>query len=340
VFLSQEMADAWRQDHQMTQHDSNKPSERAALPVGRASLRDARLPPLNLFRTFESAAWHGSFTLAADELGVTQSAVSQQVRQLEEFLHMRLFQRAPRRLQLTPEGAIFASSIRESLAMIARACARLRDPGMPSTLSVSVYPSFGARWLSRRITSFADMHPNIKVTILAAKDSVQFERQGIDLAVRWGNGDWPGATSESLGRQAILPVCSPSYLANSPRIGSPKDLKSHRLLQTLEGNHWPAWFEAAGEFGNSFDQALHFSDAIMMLEACAEGRGIGLASWMLLESDFKSGRLVPAFNLPIEIGEGFYLLWPETRGEKPPATVFRKWLLQEATMTLSADNRI
>lgn len=315
--------------------DSEDAGGPAKLPVGRASLLATRLPPLNLFRAFESAAWHGSFTLAAQELGVTQSAISQQVRQLEEFLGMRLFQRSPRRLQLTPEGAVFASSLRESLAMMARACARLRGPGTPSTLNVSVYPSFGARWLGRRIGAFVDRHPQVKLTIMGSKDAVQFSRQGVDIAVRWGNGTWPGAIAQSLGRQPIFPVCSPSFLAAIRRPRRPADLARHRLLQMLDGNHWPAWFEAAGAPGVAFDQGVHFSDTSMMLDACAEGQGIGLASYMLLEGELKSGRLVRAFDFAIEIGEGFCLLWDATLASKPPVAAFRDWILAEAAASLA-----
>jgi len=320
----------------MTPRESDEPAGRAPLPVGRANLLATRLPPLNLFRAFEAAAWHTSFTLAAEELGVTQSAISQQVRQLEEFLGMRLFQRSPRRLQLTPEGAIFASTVREALAMMGRACARLRDPGTPSTLNVSVYPSFGARWLGRRIAAFVDRHPQIKVTIMGSKDTVQFSRQGVDIAVRWGNGTWPGAIAQSLGRQPIFPVCSPAYLASARKLRRPRDLTAHRLLQMLDGNHWPAWFEAAGEPGVTFDQGVHFSDATMMLDACAEGQGIGLASYLLLEGDLRSGRLVRAFDFGIEIGEGFHLLWDASLASKPPVGAFRDWILAEAAETLAA----
>lgn len=305
------------------------------MPVGRSSLNAVRMPPLNLLKTFEAAAWHSSFTVAGQELNITQSAVSQQVRQLEDFLGQRLFDRLPRRLQLTPEGAIFANSVRESLTMIGRACLRLRDPNVPTSLRVDVFPSFGARWFSARVSQFINAHPDVKLTILASKDESASGRAGIDVAVRWGRQDDESGRYNSLGAQPILPVCSPEYFATHSEIATFADIVSHRRLQTLERNHWPAWFEAAGLSQTGEENGPYFSDATMMLEACVDGQGIGLATFFLVERDLSSGRLVCPVNLAIEIGEGFHFMVAGHDNERPASLMFRQWLTEAATESLS-----
>ncbi|MEP7456362.1 LysR substrate-binding domain-containing protein [Phyllobacterium sp. SB3] len=297
------------------------------------------MPPLNLLKTFEAAAWHSSFTVAGQELNMTQSAVSQQVRQLEDFLGQRLFDRLPRRLQLTPEGAIFANSIRESLTMIGRACLRLRDPKVPTSLKVDVFPSFGTRWFSARVSSFLDAYPDIKLTVLASKDEGNGSRAGIDLTVGWGRRNDGSGRYESLGAQPIFPVCSPAYLENHKRISEFADLITHRRLQTLERNHWPAWFEAASLSQAVDENGPYFSDATMMLEACVEGQGIGLATFFLVERDLLSGRLVCPVNLAIEIGEGFHFTVNGNDNERPASRVFREWLAETAKISLSNASR-
>jgi len=170
-----------------------------------------RLPPLNLFRTFERAARHGSFRMAAAELCVTPSAVSQQIRQLEDYLGVRLFHRLPRRVELTRDGMRLATSVKEAIAMLSAACERIIADDEPTMICVNAASALASRWLVSRLKAFMDAHRNIRVMLQAASDEIDFSRQDIDIAIRWGAGGWNGARAERLVDDVISPVCSPEF---------------------------------------------------------------------------------------------------------------------------------
>ncbi|MFE0756758.1 transcriptional regulator GcvA [Inquilinus sp. NPDC058860] len=306
------------------------PPEAAPPREGRAGRRAARLPQLNLFRVFDAAAQHHSFTAAADELCVTQSAVSQQIRQLEEFLEVRLFRRLPRRLELTREGTALAGVVHEALAMLGRACDRIADPATPTVLCVNAAPALASRWLVPRLKRFMETHPLVKVTLLASNDPVDFDRQDIDVAIRWGSGRWPGVRAEPMGREPIFPVCSPSLLPDGRPLRRAEELSRHTLLQVVHGHSWTAWQEAAGGIGVDLAESLYFSDASLMLEAAAQGQGVGLSSYLLVESELKSGRLVRAFETELTTEDGYYILSSPEYGDKPAIANFRAWIRAEA----------
>jgi len=301
----------------------------ASAPEPRAARRFSRLPPVNLFRVFDAAARHGSFTTAAEELCVTQSAVSQQVRQLEDLLEVRLFRRMPRRVELTREGTALASAVHEAMALLVRACDRIADPKVPAVLCVNAPAAIASRWLVPRLKRFMQLNPQVKVTLLASSDPVNFDRQDIDVAIRWGHGRWPGARVESLGSDRLFPVCAPSLLREGPPIQGPADLARHTLLQVVDRSLWATWFAAAGAVGVGFDETLYFNDAGLMLDAAVQGQGVALASHMLAESDLKSGRLVRLFETEIETGEGFHVLTSPDFSEKPAVAEFRRWIRLE-----------
>ncbi|TBW35482.1 transcriptional regulator GcvA [Siculibacillus lacustris] len=295
-----------------------------------------RLPPLNLFRVFDAVARHASFTAAADELCVTQSAVSQQIRQLEEFLEVRLFRRLPRKIELTREGTALANAAAEAIIMLSRACERMVDPDMPTVLCVSAAPSIASRWLVPRLKRFMKLNPRIKITLLTSTDPVDFERQDIDVAIRWGDGRWPGLSVELLGREPVFPVCSPALLAETADLGFPADLGGQVLLQVVNGQSWANWFEDAGIGGGAGGDALYFGDAGVMLEAAAQGHGIGLATYLLVEHDLKSGRLIRASEIESQADGGFYLLSNPNYAEKPAIAEFRRWIRLEAEEAIAA----
>lgn len=301
---------------------------------GRGSRRTHRLPPLNLFRVFDAAARNGSFTTAAEELCVTQSAVSQQIRQLEDLLDVRLFRRLPRRVELTREGNSLASAVRESMALLAHACDRIADPKAPAVLCVNALPSIASRWLVPRLKRFMQLHPQIKVTLLASSDPVDFDRQDIDIAIRWGRGNWPGVRAEPLGRGRLFPVCSPALLREGPPLTGPQDLSRYTLLQAVNSSLWATWFSAAGAPGLAFDESLFFNDAGLMLDAAVQGQGIALASHLLVEQDLKSGRLVRPFETEIETEDGYHVLTSPEFSEKPVVAEFRRWIRLEAAQSL------
>ncbi|MEZ0211572.1 MAG: transcriptional regulator GcvA [Xanthobacteraceae bacterium] len=298
----------------------------AARPAPPAARRPTRLPPLNLFRVFDAAARHGNFTSAAEELCVTQSAVSQQIRQLEELLEVRLFRRMPRRVELTREGTALASAVGESIGLLVRACERIADPKAPVVLCVNAPPSIASRWLVPRLKRFMQLYPQFKVTLLASNDPVDFDRQDIDVAIRWGSGVWPNARVEMLAPDRLFPVCSPALLREGPALARPRDMARHTLLQVVNGSFWGTWFAAAGAGHVAFEETLYFNDAGLMLDAAVQGQGIALASPLLAESDLKAGRLVRPFDVEIETGSGFYVLTSPDYSEKSAVAEFRAWI--------------
>ncbi|MGE0213977.1 MAG: LysR family transcriptional regulator, partial [Parvibaculaceae bacterium] len=217
-----------------------------------------RLPPLNLFRAFDAAVRHLSFTAAADELLVTQSAVSQQIRQLEEFLDVRLFRRLPRGLELTREGTALAGTVVEALNMMARACGKLADPEAPTVLCLNASPAFASKWLAPRLKHFMEVHPNIRVTLLSSTDPVSFNRQDIDVAIRWGRGHWEGAHAELIAREPILGLCSPSLAEPGSDGFVLRDIGEHTLLQVINQPGWTVWLEQQGVSGSAFKDTLYF----------------------------------------------------------------------------------
>jgi LysR family glycine cleavage system transcriptional activator len=297
--------------------------------AGNLTRRPNRLLPLNLFRVFETAARHGSFTSAADELCVTQSAVSQQIRQLEDLLNVRLFRRLPRRVELTREGTALASAVHESLALLVRACERISDPMAPTVLCINAPPAIASRWLVPRLKRFMQLYPHVKVTLLASNDAVDFDRQDIDVAIRWGHGDWSGARVERLGHDRLFAVCSPSMLREGPVIVTPRDLTRRTLLQDMNSSLWATWFAAAGVAGVRFDETLYFNDSGLMLDTAVQGQGVALASHLLVENDLKAGRLIRPFDIEISTGQGYHVLTSPDFSEKPAVAEFRQWIRGE-----------
>ncbi|MFZ5677612.1 MAG: transcriptional regulator GcvA [Pseudomonadota bacterium] len=300
------------------------------MPLDKSSAGKARrLPPLNLFRAFDAASRHLSFTLAAEELLVTQSAVSQQIRQLEEFLDVRLFRRLPRGLELTHEGTALAGTVSEALNMIGRACGKLVDPTAPTILSVNAAPAFASKWLTPRLKHFMDRHENIRVTLLSSSDPVNFNRQDIDVAIRWGADDWDGMHADPISEGAAFAVCSPALLDGLPDNPDLAQLRHLTLLQVVHQPHWTIWAEAAGLAGKSFADTLYFGDAGLMIDAALQGQGLCFVTPLLVEADLKAGRLVAIAGSDIRLPERFHLLCTLDMRDKPKISLFREWLLGE-----------
>jgi LysR family glycine cleavage system transcriptional activator len=300
--------------------------------AGSRSSRPTRLPPLNLFRAFDAAARNLSFTKAADELMVTQSAVSQQIRQLEEFLDVRLFRRLPRRLELTREGVPLAGAVHEAISLMRRACGRLADPAAPALLCVNATPSFATRWLAPRLHRFMEINPNIKVTLLASNDPVDFHRQDIDVAIRWGNGEWPGVRANRLAAETIVAVASPELVDRTAPIATIADLRHYVLLQIIDQPLWTDWVDFHGYPTCKYKDALYFNDSSLMIEAAIQGQGICLTSPLLVEAELRNGRLVALFGRGMDVEDGFHLLCSEEMFEKPKISAFRDWIFDEVSL--------
>lgn len=296
-----------------------------------------KLPPLNLFRVFDAAARQRSFRLAADELCVTPSAVSQQIRQLEDYFGVRLFHRLPRQVELTRDGTMLADVVQEALAMLVRGCDRLFDPAASTVLCISTSTSLANRWLVNRLKGFMQEHPQIKITLLASNDPVDFKRQDIDVAIRWGKNDWkPEIFAEPLTRDYHFPVCSPAY-RDEHDIRTPDCLKRATVLHEVHGSVWTSWFDTTDSQSMAFGDVLYYGDAALMLEAAVAHQGVCLTNYLLAEKDLTAGRLIAPFETVFNLGEeGYYVLTSVDFTNKPAIETLRSWLKREAAATVRA----
>jgi LysR family glycine cleavage system transcriptional activator len=287
--------------------------------------KEPRLPPLHALRAFEAAARLESFSRAAEELHVTHGAVSHQVRALEEFLGAALFARNGRRVALTADGRAFAERVRAALRDIGEAANSFRRPERANRLTVSLLPSFAARWLMPRIGRFMAKHPEISVNVHASLALVDFERDEVDMAIRFGRGDWPRVDAEKFMDDEYFPVASPRF--NRGRLPvRPAELAQFRLV-TSDDEPWTPWFRAAG-VKLAEPAGPIFSDSSMVVQAAVDGRGIALARRSIAEGDLAAGTLVRLFDIATPAPGSYYLVRPAgALSEKVAA--FRAWMLEE-----------
>jgi LysR family glycine cleavage system transcriptional activator len=297
------------------------------------------LPPLNALRAFEAAARHLSFTRAAAELFVTQAAVSHQIKALEGHVGVKLFRRLPRRLLLTDEGQAYAHALTDVFARLARATARLREPdaARKRLLTVSVLPSFAARWLVPRLGRFRTLHPEIDVRVSPQAAAADFARDDVDVGIRYGGGKYPGLRSDRLLDDELFPVCSPALRRGRHALRTPRDLRHHVLLHDETNDDWRTWLVAAGvgvEDGVDATRGPIFTDASMLLEAALGGQGVALARRVLAEDELARRRLVRAFGeqatLTLPSDRAYFVVAPRATAEQPRIKAFREWLLKEA----------
>jgi LysR family glycine cleavage system transcriptional activator len=284
-----------------------------------------RLPPLAALKAFEAAARLGSFSRAAEETHVTHGAVSHQVKALEELVGVPLFARNGRRVALTADGKALADRIRAALRDIGEAIESAGRRDRSNQLTVSMLPSFAARWLMPRLGRFMEKHPDIAVNVHASLELADFERDGIDMAVRFGRGGWPNVEAEKLMDDERFPVASPRL--NRGRLPArPADLAKFRLLST-DDEPWVPWFKAAGVKLPEPEGPI-FNDAAMMVQAAVDGRGIAYARRSITQGDLAAGNLVRLFDIAVKSEGSYYLVWPKGR---VPAKVlaFRDWIFAE-----------
>jgi LysR family transcriptional regulator, glycine cleavage system transcriptional activator len=289
-----------------------------------------RLPPLAALRAFESAARHLSFTRAAQELHVTQTAISHQIRALEERLEVRLFRRLPRGLVLTEEAQRYLPAVRDAFARLETATAELLAGRAGGTLTASVLPSFAAKWLVPRLGRFRAAHPDIDLRISTSQHLVDFAREDVDIGIRMGRGHYPGLRVDRLFGETLVPVCSPALLEGEPALRRPEDLKHHVLLHEDDETGWRLWLELAGVEGVDVSRGLTLTDAAMVVQAAAEGQGVALGRTALAASDIAAGRLVRPFDVSMPHDLAYYLVCPEASAERPRTAAVRAWLLAEA----------
>lgn len=292
----------------------------------------SRLPSLNGLRAFEAAARHMSFTLAAAELNVTQTAISHQIRRLEEELGVQLFLRLKGGLALTDDGQAYLPGIRTAFQALRQSTEQLLESRHNSVLTISTLVSVASKWLLPRLPAFQQAFPDIDVRVSASTDLVDFRKGGIDAAIRYGRGDWPGLRADWLMSDEIFPVCSPALLNSNP-LNAPADLAHHTLLQVsgMTTQDWAAWLGAAGQPQQLAEGSrLTFDLALMAVQAAIDGQGVCIGRSTYVEDDLRAGRLVAPFALRLQDDLGFYLVTPpETAGSKKN-TALRNWLLAQS----------
>ncbi len=289
-----------------------------------------RLPPLNALRAFEAAARHLSFTRAAGELNVTQAAISHQVKALEARLGVTLFRRLNRRLLLTDAGQAYLPDVRDSFDLLAEATERLTARDRAGVLTVSVLPSFAARWLVPRLSAFREAYPDIDVLIAPSNDIIDFARDDVDVAIRYGEGKWPGLRADRMMTEDIFPVCSPKLLEGPRPLNLPDDLRHHTLLHDDMRINWRMWFLAAGVEGIDSTRGPVFTDSGMVIQAAVEGQGVALGRSALAATDLAAGRLVKPFDISLPANFAYYVVSPEATAGRPKIAGFRDWALDTA----------
>jgi LysR family glycine cleavage system transcriptional activator len=282
---------------------------------------------MQALRAFEAAAREQSLTRAATSLHRTHGAISHQIKALEADLGVRLVERAGRGIRLTDEGARFAARVSAALTELAAAVREVADRNNPRLLRISVTPSFAARWLLPRIGRFLQRHPEIDLDISASLSLVDFAREDVDVALRYGRGGYEGVLFEKVLDDEYFPVASPRF--NGGRLpGRPQDLPQHLLLRS-ENEFWRPWFLAAGVDVPEPIRGPMFNDASMMLEAAVAGQGIALARSSLVAADLRDARLVRLFELSIPSSNSYFLVFPRRLEGAPKIVAFRSWLLEE-----------
>jgi LysR family glycine cleavage system transcriptional activator len=288
------------------------------------------LPSLNGLRAFEAAARHLSFTKAAAELNVTQTAISHQIRRLEQELGISLFVRQNRALTLTPEARDYLPGVRAAFNDLRLATDRLQRKENDHVLTVSTLASLAAKWLLPRLSAFQEAHPGIDVRITTSTALVDFKGGDVDAAIRYGRGLWPGLRADWLTADQLFPVCSPALLSGDKPLRCPQDLANHALLHTSGAydDDWRLWLTAAGLPANSSKQpGLTFDLIFMTVQAAIDGIGVAIGRTTYVEGDIAKGRLVVPFKITLPADAGFYLVSPEANAEKPKLAAFRQWLL-------------
>ena len=288
------------------------------------------LPPLNGLRAFEAVARHKSFTRAAGELNVSQSAVSHQVRGLENALNLRLLSRDGRSIELTREGRLLFQDLSESLARIRRAVANLEAVRRATPLGVSVRPHFAMKWLAPRLSHFWQRHPGFDLRFYHSNDPADFADAQLHVAIEWRHLSEVSAEARLLVPGNLTPACGPGLISKGKGLREPADLARHALLHEADERSWSEWLAAAGVPGLQPARMAFYEDTNVRQQAAKEGEGVALVCPELVADEVVAGELVCPFDIRLET-YSYYLLAPADRLEIPNVRKFVSWLIEEIT---------
>lgn len=290
------------------------------------------IPPLNPLRVFEVVARLGSFTKAAEELHVSQSAVSRQVSIIESYLGVKLLNRERRGVTLTETGRIYQRQISQAFVQISAATQDLLASGRSGPIKLRAYNTFAANWLIRRLPDFRAIHPELDILLCTTVAALDFDKESIDVAIQFGDGSWPGVKSLRLFDDEIAPICSPGLLKRKTTLRAPEDLAHCCLLHSqYRKNDWLDWLTAVGlpQLANRPDNNMVFPNSILAYQAAIDGLGVAMGQIRLLDQQLEDGSLVCPFRGIVRYQYGYYLVMPQSDSVSRKVTLFRDWLLKE-----------
>ena len=287
-----------------------------------------RLPPLNSLKCFEAAGRLLSFTAAARELNVTQAAISHQIKVIEKYLGVALFDRYPRRLALTDPGKSLLPEVTEAFDRVSAAIGALGQESYSNQISVRLGPSFAARWLSPRLKYFWLQYPEIDLCLFhVANAPTDFAREDIDIAVTYGDGSWPGVVADRLLELDFFPVCTPAFLRNDKPLTDIGNLRYYTLLHDADYRCWRDWLALAGVDDVKAESGNIIDDTNVLIQAAVDGQGIALGSSAFVQDLLDSGRLVKPFDIELHNDSAYYVVCPEAHLQNPAVRAFKHWLL-------------
>ena len=297
------------------------------------------LPPMSELCAFEAAARHESFTAAAGELNLTQSAVSRQIRSLESLLGAELFTRERQKVSLTLAGQAYAAEVRTALQRISMATLGFQANPQGGTLNIAILPTFGTRWLAPRLPSFMAANPGVTINLTTRLAPFDFQTDSVDAAVHFGQPDWQGAELDFLMHETVVPACSPGLMA-AHQFQAPADLAIAPLLHLMSRpDAWSRWFAAMAVPSGRLPGML-VDQFAMAAQAAMAGLGVALLPTFLIEAELARGDLVQAIDAPMQSAERYYLACPPSRATYPPLVAFRQWIRAEAARTESQGHQI
>ena len=287
-----------------------------------------RLPPLNSLKSFEAAGRLLSFTRAAQELNVTQAAVSHQIKVIEEFLGVPLFIRSPRKLVLTEQGRALLPEVIEAFDKVSNAIGALQQEPSNKMVSVRLAPSFAAKWLSPRLKYFWLQYPEIDLCLYHAHPAVDFDREQIDIAVTYGKGDWPGVLADPILSLDFFPVCTPAFMSNDKPLSDINNLRYYTLLHDASYECWADWLKLANLEEINANKGTIIDDTNVLIQAAVDGQGVALGSKTFVQDLLDSGKLIKPFDITLANDFAYYIVCPEAHLKNPSVRAFKDWLLE------------
>jgi LysR family glycine cleavage system transcriptional activator len=291
-------------------------------------------------RAFEAAARHQSFTRAASELNLTQTAISHQIKNLEDLLRVPLFTRERNIIRLTDAGHQYLDSVRAAITQITAATDRVADTNRGNVLTVACLTAFAVKCLIPHLKDFRRRHADILLRIGTVVSFDLLQHHDYDVAIRYGTGEWRGFVSDKIATEEVFPVCSARLLKSGPKLQRPEDLRRHTVIRTSSfalRDEWPMWLEAAGIPDLEFADEITCDLLLPSIQAAADGLGVVMGRTAVVNADIKAGLLVEPFNIRLPSAAGYHVVSPAGRASNPMVKVFRDWVLERLQMPETAD---